>query len=47
MENQKTINLFDITPNQFRTKNWVEINDNSRGMCNTNSQISFRNSMLK
>ena len=27
-------NLLDNTPNQptkFRTKNWVEINDNSRG----------------
>ena len=30
MEYQKTINLFDNTPNQtskFRTKNCVEIND--------------------
>ena len=34
MEFQKIINLFDNTPNQptkFRTKNWVEINDGSRG----------------
>ena len=30
MEHQKIINLLDNTPNQwskFRTKNWVEIND--------------------
>ena len=34
MEYQKTINLLDNTPNQlskFRTKNWIEINDQSRG----------------
>ena len=34
MEFQKIINLFDNAPNQptkFRTKNWVEINDASRG----------------
>ena len=37
MEFQKTINLLDSTPNQpskFRTKNWVEINDESRGTHN-------------
>ena len=40
MEYQKIINLLDNTPNQptkFRTKNWVEINDDSRGTYNTNS----------
>ena len=34
MEYQKIINLFDTSPNQiskFRTKNWVGINDDSRG----------------
>ena len=34
MENQKVINLLDNTTNQpskFRTKNWVEINDESTG----------------
>ena len=44
------INLWDNTPNQptkFRTKNWVEINDDSHGMYNTNSQIKFNTSMLK
>ena len=28
-------------------KNWVEINDDSRGTYNTNSQINFKTSMLK
>ena len=49
MEYQKIINLLENTPNQsnkFRTKNWVEINDESRGMYNTNSQIKFKTSML-
>ena len=35
MEYQKIINLLDNTPNQptkFRSKNWVEINDDSGGM---------------
>ena len=34
MEYQKIINLLDDTSNQqskFRTKNWVEINDESTG----------------
>ena len=42
MEYQKIINFVDNAPTQtskFRTKNWVETNDNSRGMCNNNSQI--------
>ena len=45
MEYQKIINSLDDTPNQpskFRTKNWVEINDDSRGTYNTNSQINFK-----
>ena len=45
MEYQKTINLLDNTPNQpskFRTKNMVEINDESRGAYNTNSQVKFK-----
>ena len=40
MEHQKIINLLDNIPNQpsrVRTKNWVEINDESRGPYNTNS----------
>ena len=50
MEYQKIANLIDETPNQpskFRTKNWVEINDESRGAYNVNSQIKFKTTMLK
>ena len=50
MKYQKTINLLDNTPNQptkFRTKHWFEINDESRGTYNTNSQIVFKTSMLR
>ena len=50
MEYQNIINLLDNTRNQptkFRTKKWVEINDDSRGTYNTNSQIEFKNSMLR
>ena len=53
MEYQKTINLLDNTPNQpseFRTKNWVEIKDDSRGTYNTNSQttmLNYKTTMLK
>ena len=49
MEYQK-INLIDDASNQpskFRTKNWVEINDESRGTYNVNSQIKFKTTMLK
>ena len=49
-EYQKIINLFDNISNQpskFRTKNWVEINVDSRETNNTNSQIKFKTSMLK
>ena len=50
MEYQKIANLIDETPNQpskFRTKNLVEINDESRGAYNVNSQIKFKTTMLK
>ena len=46
MEYQKIINLFDNTPNQatkFRTKNWVEINNDARG---TQTKITKSNSKL-
>ena len=32
---------------KFRAKNWVEINDESRGTYNANSQIKFKTKMLK
>ena len=50
MEYQKIINLLDNASNQsskFRTKNWVEISDESRGTHNVNSQIKFKTTMLK
>ena len=50
MEYQKIINLIDDTSNQpckFRTKNWVEINDESREAYNVNSQIKIKTTMLK
>ena len=40
MEYQKIINLSDNTRNQqikFRTKTWVELNDESRGTYNKNN----------
>ena len=40
MEYQKIIDLLDNTPNQpskFKTKNWVEVNDDERGAYNTSS----------
>ena len=50
MEYKKIIKLVDDTPNQptkFQAKHWVEINDESRVTCNTNSQIKFKTSMLR
>ena len=50
MEYQKSANLIDGESNQlskFRTKNWVEINDESIGTYNVNSQIKFKTTMLK
>ena len=44
------INLLDSTLDQlskFRTKNWMEINDRSQGVYNTNSNIRFKTAMLK
>ena len=49
MEYQKIANLIDNVSNQpskFRTKNWVEMNDESRGTYNVNSQIKFKTAML-
>ena len=50
MEYQKIANLIDGASNhpfKFRTKDWVEINNKSRGMYNVNSQIKFKTTMLK
>ena len=50
MEYQKIANLLDNTSNQpskFRTKNWVEINDEAEGTYSPNKQIKFKTSMLR
>ena len=51
MKYQKIANLIDgDTLNQlskYRARNWVEINDESRGAYNVNSQIKFKTTMLK
>ena len=50
MEYQKTANLIDDASNQpskFKTKNLLEINDESRGTYKVNSQIKFKTTMLK
>ena len=42
--------MLDSKSNQsseFRTKNWVEINDESRGTYSVNRQINFKTSMLR
>ena len=47
---QKKINFLDNTSNQpfkFRTKNWIVINDDAGGRCNTNSQIKFKTTILR
>ena len=44
MEYQKIANLFDDTTNKvskFKTKNWVEINDDSRGMLAVKSNLKL------
>ena len=50
MEYQKIANLLDNVssnqPSKFKTKNWVEINDESRGTYNVNSQIQFKKSTV-
>ena len=51
MEHQKKSNLLDNRasdqPSKFRTKNWVEINDESRGGYTTGSDIKFKTTMLR
>ena len=50
MEYHKILNLLYNTPNQvskFKTKNWVKINDESRGTYNKDNQIRFKTSMLR
>ena len=45
MEYQKIVNLLNDgsnKPSKFRTKNWVEINDDIRGAFSANKQIRFK-----
>ena len=54
MECQKIANLLDKEvvlnatnqPSKFRTGNWVEINDESRGTC-TSNDIKFKTTILR
>ena len=49
MEYQKIANLLDNAfnqPSKFRTRNWIEINDESRGT-NINESIRFKSTMLR
>ena len=50
MEYQKIANLLDSAsnkPSQFRTRNWVEINDDIRAAYSPNKQIRFKTAMLR
>ena len=50
MEYQKIINLLDNTSNKtskFRTKNWIEINDDIIGAYSPNKSIRFKRAMLR
>ena len=49
MEYQKIANLLNDASNQpskFRTRNWIEINDKSRGTY-TGNKIKFKTKMLR
>ena len=50
MKYQKVANLIGDASNKsfkFRTRNWFEINDESRGTYKANGQIKFKTTMLK
>ena len=50
MEYHKIISFIDDTANQpsiFRARTWVEINDESRGTYNANSDIKFKTSWIR
>ena len=49
MEYQKIINLLDDTtnrPSKFRTRDWVEINDESQGAYNNDNDDDENNMMV-
>ena len=41
------INLLDNTPSKFRTKQWVEINNDFHRKYDTNSQVKAKTSITK
>ena len=50
IEYQKIVNFLGnalYQPFKFRTRNWVEINDDLRGTYYANSQIKFKTTNLK
>ena len=50
MEYQKITNLLNNEsnkPSKFRTKNWVEINDDIKSAYSPNKQIRFKTAMLR
>ena len=50
MEYKKIANLLadeSNQPSKFRTRNWVQINDEARGTYSPNKQIKFKTSMLR
>ena len=50
MKYQKIANLLDNEinqPSKFRTRNWVEMNDDIRGAYSPNKQIRFKRAMLR
>ena len=50
MEYQKIANSLKAETNQsytFRTRNWLEINDEARGTYSPNKQVKFKTSLLR
>ena len=50
MEYQKIANLLNdrsSKPSKFKTRNWLEINDEARGTYSPNKQVKFKTSMLR
>ena len=50
MEYQKIANLLNDAsnkPSKFRTRNWVEINDDIRGAYSPNKQTRFKTAILR
>ena len=50
MEYQKIANLLNDSsnkPSKFRTRNWVEVNDDIRGAYSPNKQTRFKTAILR